>query len=340
MSDHTVNIQPEAFDENSADSDGESAAAASYSRLSRADQRFLETLDDLPLLGTLPVEEERIRMQAGQSAIIAEYPVTVQEYPTSACPVHLIRPLGAQSPAPIVFFLHGGGWALGDLRTHAGLVCELAMRTRSVVAFVDYPRAPEYPFPAPLEACITAVNEILSAADSLQLDGSRFAIAGDSSGGNLTAAVILAAIERKLPIPSCQVLLYPVTDHNWTTSSYQEFRTNPNLSQFTMKWFWDSYLQEKSLSNNPLVSPLGAADEILARFPPTLIVTCEYDVLRDEGEQFAARLIRANVDVAAVRWLGSLHGFLVTEALSASASAQTCLEMVARYIQRRLGEKI
>lgn len=333
MGDRTVDMQPEEFDEDSADSD-----EGPYSRLSRADQRFLKALDDLPLLGTLPVEEERARMQAGQSATMAEYPVAAEEYQASACPVHLIRPFEAQSPTPVIFFLHGGGWVLGDLRTHTRLVCELAVRTQSVVAFVDYPRAPEHPFPAPLEACITAVSEVLAAAETLQLERGRFAIAGDSSGGNLAAAFILSAIERKLPIPACQVLLYPVTDHNWSTPSYQDFRTNPNLSQFTMKWFWDSYLPEKSLSGNPRVSPLGAAYEILAGFPPTLVITCEYDVLRDEGEQFAARLIHANVDVTAVRWLGSLHGFLVTESLSASPSAQTCLDMVARYIRRWLGE--
>lgn len=338
MGDHTVESQPEAFGENSADSDGDPEAAGSSSRLSHADERFLDSLGDLPLIGTLPVEEERARMQAGQSATIAEYAVIVEENRTSACPVHLIRPIGAESPTPVIFFLHGGGWVLGDLRTHTRLVCELALRTRSVVAFVEYPRAPEHQFPAPLEACIAAVGEILAKAELLQLDRSRFAIAGDSSGGNLTAVLILSAIERMLPIPACQVLLYPVTDHRCAAPSYREFRTNPNLSQFTMKWFWDNYLPEKSLSSNPYVSPLFATDDVLARFPSTLVVTCEYDVLRDEGERFAARLRRANVDVTAVRWLSSLHGFLVTESLSASASAQACLDMVAQYIRRQFGE--
>ncbi len=336
MGERTVDSHPAAFGEDGARA--KRPAAASYERLSPSDRNFLEQLEELPLLGTLSVEEERARMQAAQATALAEYPVEVEEYRTSACPVYLIRPLTTQTPAPIVFFLHGGGWVLGDLRTHTKLVCELATSTRSVVAFVDYPRAPEYPFPVPLEACIAAVNEILKAAESLRLDRNRFAIGGDSSGGNLTAALILSAIERKLPLPACQVMLYPVTDHDSTTPSYKEFRTNSNLSQFTMNWFWDQYLPELSLSADPRVSPLGAQDEVLAQFPPTLIVTCEYDVLRDQGEKFAARLVQAGVNVTAVRWLGSLHGFLVTESLAASVSAQTCIDMVARYIRRGLGQ--
>jgi acetyl esterase len=288
---------------------------------------------DLPLLGTLPVEEERARMRAGQVATFAESPVETQEYRTSACTVHLIRPLQAQSPMPITFYLHGGGWVLGDLRTHTKLVCELAVRSQSVVAFIDYPRAPEHRFPVPLEACVTALTEVLQHAESLGLDRNRFALTGDSSGGNLAAALILSLIERDLPMPVRQVLLYPATDHNWATLSHKEFRKNPNLSQFTMKWFWDSYLSEESSSLDPLVSPLRAQESVFSKIPPTLVITCEYDILRDEGEQFAARLIHAGVEVTAVRWLGSLHGFLVTESLAASASAQSCIDMIAGYLK-------
>jgi acetyl esterase len=331
MSEHTV----EAPSGSIADNKGHSVkhAEVPYSRLSHVDRQFLDALSDFPHLGTLSVEEERARMRAGQAAAMEDYPVEPSEYHTSACSVHLIRPIGAGKSAPILFFLHGGGWVLGDLRTHMKLVCELAVLTQSVVAFVEYPRAPEHPFPAPLEACITALYEVLEAAESLELDRNRFSIVGDSSGGNLTAALILSAIERNLPLPSRQVLLYPVTDRDWTTASYQEFWGNLNLSQLTMKWFWDNYLPESSLNSDPHALPLQAGSELLSQFPPTLLITCEYDVLREEGEQLAARLIAAGVDVTAVRWLGALHGFLVTESLAASPSAQTCIDMVARYIR-------
>ncbi len=317
--------------------DLESEKRAQYPRLTLSDQRLLEQLMDLPPLGTLSVEEERARMREGQTATLAEYPVVAQEYHTSACTVHLIKPLKTQSPMPITFYLHGGGWVLGDLQTRTKLVCELAVRSRSAVAFVDYPRAPEQRFPVPLEACVTALIELLQSSESLGLDGNRFALIGDSSGGNLAATLILSAIERNLPLPNRLVLLYPATNYNWATPSYREFQNNPNLSQFTMKWFWDNYLAETSSSADPRVSPLRARAEAFSRFPPTLIVTCEYDILRDEGEQFASRLIQAGVEVTAVRWLGSLHGFLVTESLAASASGQTCIDMIAGYLKKGYG---
>jgi acetyl esterase/lipase len=305
---------------------------ATYSRLSSSDRFFLQHLEQLPQLGALSVEEERVRMRAGQVGT-AGYPVTFEHHQTTACLVHLIRPIEVSTPAPVMFFLHGGGWMLGDLDTHMKLVCALAVHAQCVVAFIDYPRAPEHMFPDPLEASITAFYEVLESSEALGLDKNKFAIGGDSAGGNLAAALILSAIERKFSIPMQQILLYPVTDHDTTTPSYHEFRDNPNLSQATMKWFWNHYLPEKPPSNDPRISPLYAADEILAQFPPTLLVTCEYDVLRDEGESFAARLIRAGVDVTAVRWLGSLHGFMVNDALSSSTSAQSCIAMVGQYIK-------
>jgi acetyl esterase len=287
----------------------------------------------LPPLGTLSVAEERIRMREGQITSADGYPVVIEQRQTTACLVHMIRPLDLSTPAPILFYLHGGGWTLGDLETHLKLVCELAVRARCVIAFIDYPRAPEHAFPAPLEASITAMEEVLESAGTLGLDKSRFAIGGDSAGGNLTTAILQESIKRSLPMPMRQILLYPVTDHNLTTPSYRQFRDNPNLSRAAMEWFWNNYLPEQSLGSDPRVSPLRAHDAVLAQFPPTLLLTCEYDVLRDEGELFAARLVHAGVDVTAVRWLGSLHGFLVNESLS-SASACACIDMVAQYVRR------
>ncbi|WP_446743326.1 alpha/beta hydrolase [Silvibacterium acidisoli] len=309
-------------------------ADEAYSRLSSFDRNFLEQLHRLPPLGLLSVEEERVRMRAGQTTKTGEYPVDVETFQTSACPVHLVRPIEAPSLSPVLFFLHGGGWVLGDFDTHAKLICELAVSIGCAVAFIDYPRAPEHPFPAPLEASIVALYEVLEASASLRLDREKFAVGGDSSGGNLSAALILSAAARDLPLPLRQVLLYPVMDHKVDSASYRQFRDNPNLSQATMEWFWSNYLPQGSVGADPLVSPPNASAEMLAQFPPTLLVTCEYDVLRDEGEQFAARLVHAGVEVTAVRWLGALHGFLVTESLSASSSAQACIDTIAQYIRR------
>lgn len=305
-----------------------------YPRLSSQDQSFLEDLIQLPPLGSLSLAEERIRMREGQVTHTEDYPVVIEPYQTTACLVHLVRPLDLSTPAPVLFYLHGGGWVLGDIGTHLKLVCELAVGGRCVVAFIDYPRAPEHVFPVPLQASVAAMQEILHSSEALGLDKNRFAIGGDSAGGNLTSALILQAIEHKLPLPVQQILLYPATDHNFTTASYEQFADNPNLSRPAMEWFWNSYLPDKSLHKDARISPLQADDAILAQFPPTLLIACEYDVLRDEGESFAARLVQAGVDVTAVRWLGSLHGFLVNESLSGSTSARTCIDMVAQYIRR------
>lgn len=309
-----------------------------YSRLSPSDQSFLQKLKGLLPLGALPVDQERIRMREGQIASAADYPVSIEQRQTSACPVHLIRGLDCSGTEPVLFYLHGGGWVMGDLQTHLKLVCQLALGGRCVVAFIEYPLSPEHRFPAAIEASVTAIGEILASSESLRLDESRFAIAGDSAGGNLAAAVILELMERKLPLPMQQILLYPATDYRLTTPSYRKFRDNPNLSEATMEWFWNQYLPKKSLSTDPRVSPLQAEKARLAQFPPTLLVSCEYDVLRDEGESFVASLQDAGVNVTAARWLGSLHGFLVNESLSGSTSARTCIEMVAQYIRRGFGK--
>ena len=305
-----------------------------YSRLSSSDRSFLQLLKTLPLLGTLSIAEERIRMREGQTTAASEYSVTVEQHQTTSCTVQLIRPLNLAAPAPILFYLHGGGWVLGSIETHRRLVCELVLKGHCVIAFVDYPCAPEHVFPASLEASITAITEILNAAETLGLDSARFIIGGDSAGGNLAAAVILECTKRKLPLPARQILLWPVTNHSDRTCSYRQFEGNPNLSRAAMQWFWSHYLPDTSISADPRISPLQAEEASLAQFPPTLLVTCEYDILRDEGEAFAARLLHAGVDVTAVRWLGSLHGFLVNEALCSSESARTCIEMVAQYIRR------
>jgi len=308
-----------------------------YARLSLKDVRYLEKLKLEPMLGFLTVEQERERMRRGQTAVLTDFPVHVETFQSSACPVYIIKPLNLAPELPFTFYLHGGGWVLGDIATHTRLVCELALESKAAIAFIEYPRAPEHPFPAALAACETAVKEILENAASLGLNDHRFGFAGDSSGGNLSAALILSALEKCLPLPACQVLLYPAIDHSHATASYKEYEHNPNLSLVTMKWFWDHYLPAPSAGADPLASPLQAPKAELAGFPATLLITCEYDVLRDEGEEFVARLVQAGVEVTAIRWLGSLHGFLVTESLMESSGAKLCIATIARYLRDAYG---
>ncbi|MBS1822242.1 MAG: alpha/beta hydrolase [Acidobacteria bacterium] len=301
-------------------------------RLSPADLNYLEELRAGPPIGARSVEEERERMRSGQAADVADFAVQIETLQTASCPAHILRPRGASGPLPVTFYFHGGGWTLGDLRTHAKLVCELAIQSQSAVVFLEYPLAPEHVYPAPLEACVTAVSEVLQLAPSLGLDSNRCGFVGDSSGGNLCLAYAVLAKDRKLFVPRTQVLLYPAVDASLSLPSHLDFARNPNLGRQTMEWFWDNYIADASMRQTAPVSPLYAGEAAFAAFPPTLIVSCEYDILRDEAEQMAARLVRAGVEVVAVRWLGVLHGFVVNEALSGSAAAKACVNFVAQHL--------
>lgn len=305
--------------------------APGYDRLSPADRVYLSQLKNAPPLGSLLVEQERERMRCDQRCDPESYPVEIETFQTSACAVRIVRSCGIAGTLPITFYLHGGGWVLGDIQTHMKLVCELAVRSGRAVAFLEYPRAPELSFPGQPDACLIAMTEVLDAAESLRLRAAQYMLAGDSSGGNLALAVLLLSQQRKLTLPARLVLLYPVTDYGTDTLSYREFADDPNLGREAMGWFWQSYVPEVALRSDELASPLQARRTAFASFPPTLLITCECDVLRDQGEQFAAVLIEAGVDVTAVRWLGALHGFLVTEVLSRSPSAGRCIEFIVQY---------
>jgi acetyl esterase len=303
-----------------------------YPRLSHADRGYLEKINEEPLIGALSLEQERERMRNGQTADLDNFAVRIETYQTASCLVHILRPLEIVSSLPVTFYFHGGGWTLGDLKTHAKLVCELAIRSRSAVVFLEYPLAPEHVFPAPLEACISAISEILQIAPSISLDRNRCGFVGDSSGGNLCLAYSVLAKERNLFVPQTQVLLYPVADGSLSLPSHLHFAHNPNLGRQTMEWFWSNYLSDASERETASISPLNASEDVLSAFPPTLIVSCEYDILRDEAEQLATRLVNAGIEVIAVRWLGVLHGFVVNEALSGSATAQACVNFIGHHL--------
>lgn len=303
-----------------------------FPRLVSGELDFLNELQMQPLIGTRSPELERMRMREGQSATFTDFAVVHETFQTASCPVHLVRPREASGPFPITFYFHGGGWTLGDLTTHTKLVSELAIQSQSAVIFIEYPLAPEHSYPSQLESCIQAIEEIRRMASSLGLDPERCGFVGDSSGGNLCAGYALLAKERGLWLPKTQVLLYPAVDASLSLHSQEHFADNPNLGRFTMEWFWKNYAPDESTRRLPVVSPLEAPEEAFAGFPSTLIVSCEYDILRDEAEQLAARLVDAGIDVIAVRWLGALHGFVVNEALSSSTSARACIRFVAQHL--------
>jgi acetyl esterase len=243
--------------------------------------------------------------------------------------VRAFRPDG-DGPLPVVAYLHGGGWVMGSLDSYDATLRALANASGAIVAGVEYRLAPEHRFPAALDDSLAAIRWLAAHADELGGDGSRLALAGDSAGGNL-AAVAARRLRGELPI-ALQALVYPVTDAGVDKPSYRGFSDGRGLTAASMHRFWSLYLDGAD-GSHPDASPLRAGD--LAGVAPALVLTAEEDVLRDEGEAYAAALRDAGVEVELVRWPGSIHGFFrwlqaTSEARAATGAVATALRSALR----------
>ena len=226
--------------------------------------------------------------------------------PAGEIPVRVYTPEG-DGPFPLLVYVHGGGWVICTLDTHDGLCRSLANQAGCVVVSVDYRLAPERPFPAAPEDCYAATRWVAAHATTLNGDAMRVAVGGDSAGGNLAAVVALLARERGGPPLVFQLLIYPATDLRMGSSSIEENAEGYGLTKRDMLWFRGHYLRSTADATDPLASPLLAPD--LRGVPPALIITAEYDPLRDEGERYGARLREAGVPVTISRYDGMIHGF-------------------------------
>ena len=244
--------------------------------------------------------------------------------------VRTFRPDG-DGPLPVVAYLHGGGWVMGSVDSYDTTLRALANASGAIVAGVEYRLAPEHRFPAALDDSLAAIRWLAAHADELGGDGSRLALAGDSAGGNL-AAVAARRLRGELPI-ALQVLVYPVTDAGVDMPSYRGFSDGRGLTAASMHRFWSLYLDGAD-GSHPDASPLRAGD--LAGVAPALVLTAEEDVLRDEGEAYAAALRDAGVEVELVRWPGSIHGFF--RWLQATSEARAAIGAVAAALRSALRE--
>lgn len=225
-------------------------------------------------------------------------------------PCRIYRP-AAEADRPVIVYFHGGGWVIGNLDTHDSLCRRLAAETGFTVVAVDYRLAPEHKYPAAMDDAYNATRFIADHAADLKVNSNQLVVAGDSAGGNLAAAVSLRARDADdWPRIKGQVLIYPVIDTDFQTSSYRQFGIGHGLTSVTMEWFWDQYLGQTNNGENSdqRYAKLGTLD--LQGLPPTHVITAEYDVLRDEGESFAAKAEAANVSTSLRRYDGMLHGFV------------------------------
>lgn len=238
------------------------------------------------------------------------------------------------SPAPAVMYFHGGGWVLGNVRTHDAVCRRIAKTSGCVVIAVDYRLSPEHPFPTPLQDCIRATRYVSDHPEQLGVLPEKLALAGDSAGGNLAAAVALHCRDEGGPTVDLQVLLYPVIEPHFDTPSYLQFSDGFGLTRATMQWFWQQYLGDQIASE--MAAPSQAKS--LAGLPTTHIITAEYDVLRDEGESFAAKLQRAGVPTTLQRYKGNLHGFV--HLAGAFDDGLRATQEIAQAINAHLAPKI
>ncbi|WP_327229474.1 alpha/beta hydrolase [Streptomyces murinus] len=294
-----------------------------------------------PFLFDLPPAEGRKAVDEVQSGDIEkpavdEEWITVSGGPTGSVRARIVRPAGASGSLPVILYLHGAGWVFGNAHTHDRLVRELAVGARAAVVFPEYDLSPEARYPVAIEQNYTVARWVVEQGATKDLDGSRTAVAGDSVGGNMSAALTLMAKERGGPALVQQVLFYPVTDANFDTPSYHQFATGYFLRRDGMQWFWDQYTTDATDRAQITASPLRATTEQLSGLPPALVITGEADVLRDEGEAYATKLRAAGVPVTAVRFQGIIHDFVMLNALRDTQAARTAIELATRTLHRAL----
>ena len=282
----------------------------------------------------LSYEAARKVLEDAQAVQVTKLPADIEDKvlpvgPTGEVSVRIFRPQGARGSLPPVMYFHGGGWVLGSKNTHDRMLRDLTNGAQTAFVFVNYTPSPEAQFPIPIEQAYAATKHIAEHGREFGLDTSRIAVAGDSVGGNMVAAVTQLAKQRKGPAIRYQVLFYPVTDARMNTASYKEFASGPWLTKRAMEWFWDAYAPKKEDRNKITASPLSATVEQLNGLPPGLVIVDENDVLRDEGEAYARKLIESGVEVTAVRVLATLHDFAMLNALAGTPACKAAIQLAS-----------
>lgn len=292
------------------------AFAAGSPGVERNTQKFLEALEaggGKPIEQLSPADARKVLVdaQAGVKLNLPKADVSQKTIVADGQKIDLtiVRPAGVKGTLPAFMFFHGGGWVLGDYPTHERLVRDLVSGSGAVAVFVNYTPSPEAKYGVAINQAYAATKWVAANGKEINVDGKRLAVAGNSVGGNMAAVVALMAKDKGEPKLRFQLLLWPVTDANFDTASYNEFAEGHFLTKNMMKWFWDSYTTDAAKRKEIYASPLQATTEQLKDLPPTLIQTAEKDVLRDEGEAYGRKLDAADVDVTTVRYDGMIHDY-------------------------------
>jgi acetyl esterase/lipase len=251
--------------------------------------------------------------------------------------LYIMKPAQVSGTPGVLLFIHGGVWIVGNFENHQRLLRDLVVGSGQIGVFVEYTPLPEAKFPTQLDQCYAALQWVAQHAQQLGADGSRVAIAGNSVGGNMAAALALMSKDRGGPKISYQVLLIPATDASVDTNSYREYGTGRFLARAFMKYGWDLYAPDAKTRDNPYVSPLRASVDQLKGLPPALIITAENDPLKDEGEAYARKLKDAGVTVAAVRYNGTIHDFVLLNAIRKVPSTEAAINQINDGLREHIG---
>lgn len=302
-------------------------------------QGFVDSLaGGKPIQTLTPVEARAVLSNVQKAANVKLADVQIKDValpigPTGTTNIRVIRPAGATGVLPVIVYMHGGGWVLGDRETHDRLIRELAIGANAALVFVDYERSLEARYPVAVEQGYAVARYIADNAEKLMVDGNRIVIAGDSVGGNMAAVIALLAKERKGPSFKAQVLFYPVTDASMSTRSYEQFAEGPWLTAAAMAWYWEQYVPDASQRVQSHASPVNASKEELSGLPQTLLIVDENDVLRDEGEAYGRKLAEAGVRVTAVRYNGTIHDFVMLNALAMTPAVRGAIGQATGYLR-------
>lgn len=300
-----------------------------------------------PLIFQIPPEEGRQRLEEVQNSPVYKYPanISVSQIDTGkwgCIPVYFVCPQEIASIQNIIFYIHGAGWVFGSFHTHEKLVRELAARTHSLVVFPEYSRAPEAKYPIAIEQCFYILRSLWNILDecypdikSSTLQKNKLTVAGDSVGGNMAIAMSFITKMRGGPNIHKQLLYYPVTNACFNTPSYRKFAANYYLYRAGMQWFWQQYAPCLADRNQITASPLQANLECLRMLPDTMIINGQADVLRSEGEAFGEKLRRAGVDVTAIRVQGTIHDFVMLNALDQTEACRIAMDASTQWINRK-----
>jgi acetyl esterase/lipase len=321
--------------------------ATAFGQTGRLDPKIRKFIEELDAKGGEPIYKlspadarkvlENLQSQPVRKLDAKIEDLTIPGGPTKEVSIRIMRPANyAGGPLPVVMYFHGGGWILGSKNTHDRLIREIANGANVALVFVNYTPSPEAKYPVPIEQAYAATKYIAENGKKMNLDSARLAVVGDSVGGNMATVVAMLAKQRGGPRIAYQVMFYPVTDANFETTSYREFANGPWLTKAAMEWFWNAYAPDVTARKNPTASPLQASLDELSGLPPALVITDENDVLRDEGEAYADKMMQAGVSVTAVRYLGAIHDFVMLNAISDTTAARSAIQLANMTLRNAL----